>query len=178
MAYENFPLAIALRVGTLGGLTLTYTGIRRFDLSRTSLETLVKEVAARDFTWPKPVVKGKLRTALSIHVDQPQTTLVFVLDPQLHVEFAAKPILAASELAEQALSDVRLWPQRGDKGGPLIASVAADCSKLTGHGDVKFNLAVDNVGQLDGEPYRTPIFIDPDWPWPDTSGGIGGGGPP
>jgi hypothetical protein len=169
--------AIALLVGTRGGLALNYQGIRRFDLSETSLEKVIDEVSCPKYEWKEPVV-GTLTTALSIANDKPLVTLIFVLAPNLQAQFASKPILAGCERAQKALRDIKLWPQPSDTGGPQTVSVTADSRNLEGEGDVKFSLAVDNIGVLEKQSYRTPIFIDPEWPYPPTGGGVGGGGPP
>ncbi len=175
-------LAIALHVSSTGGLAVQYTGIRRFDLTTCSIADVVKDLSDAEFRWKKPSF-GKMNTALTINVDKPTTALIFVLDPSLDAEFSNSlpPFFASDMRSARALCNPTLWPACSETRGAVhIASVITNMDAVKEPGDIAFNIALDNVGvtAIDGQPYRTPIIIDPDFPHPPAHGGVGGGGPP
>lgn len=178
MVSHETDLALGLLIVSRGGLRLEYGGIRRFDLGKTPLEEVTRAVAADDFPWDEPKF-GDMTTALTIGIEQPVTTLIFVLDPSLDAHFSKSPVQPGNELGKMAIRDVRLWPVKGAESAPRVVSLIADSRSLTGKGTVKFNLAVENVGEIGPErrPFRTPIIIDPDYPHPPTGGGTHGGFP-
>jgi hypothetical protein len=173
-------LAIALRMAAKQGLSVQYTGICRFDLTQTRIEQVVAEIASPGFKWKEPKF-GKMKSALTIGVDQPETVVIFVLDDSLDAEFSdsVPALFVADDASAQQLCNVRIWQERpGQYGGATIASVTTLFKAKKS--DVEFAIALDNVGVThpDRQPYRTPIIIDPDMRHPPEGGGVGGGGPP
>lgn len=173
-------LAIALQIVSRGGLALQIGGIHRFSLKDTGIECIVRDVSDPKFAW-REVKFGKMKSALTIRVDQPQMALVFVLDPSLEAVFSDSlpPFFAGNERSKAGLCNARTWEAGASDAGPRVGSLITDFDRCMGEGMVSFNMALDNVGTVGttGEYYRTPIIIDPDVPWPPEGGGMGGGPP-
>jgi hypothetical protein len=172
-------LAIALQIVSRGGLAIQIGGIHRFSLKEHDLERIVDAVADPKFSW-RDVKFGKMKSALTIGVDQPQMALIFVLDPSLEAVFSDSlpPFFAGNEGSKLGLCNARTWDAGATEVGPRVGSLVTDLSHC-GEGAVSFNMALDNVGVVgaSGEHYRTPIIIDPEIPWPPEGGGVGGGPP-
>jgi hypothetical protein len=173
-------LAIALQIVSRGGLAVQIGGIHRFSLKEHSLEKIVDEVVDAKFRW-RDVKFGKMKSALTIAVDQAQMALIFVLDPSLEAVFSDSlpPFFAGNSSSKVGLCNGRTWDAGAGEAGPRVGSLITDLGRCDGEGMVSFNMALDNVGVVGdtGEHYRTPVIIDPDLPWPPTGGGMGGGPP-
>jgi hypothetical protein len=162
--------ALAFKITSLGGLAVVFDSFAKIDLWHTSLAEAVKNVAEQRVKWEAPPVNGPLRSALSVPVVEPQTALIFILDEKLNAVFssALPPIFVGDARSEDGMCNAQTWCDGETSDGPRIATVITNLEKVGGHGDIRFNLALDNVGVLGKEPYRTPIIIDPDMPWPPT----------
>ncbi len=173
-------LAIALQIVSHGGMALKIGGIHRFSLKEADIDQIVERVASPKFAW-REVKFGKMQSALTIGVDQPQMALIFVLDPSLDAVFSDSlpPFFPGNGRSKDGLCNARTWDAGATEAGPRIGSLVTDLDRCDGEGMVSFNMALDNVGTLgnSGEHYRTPIIVDPDVPWPPEGGGMGGGPP-
>jgi hypothetical protein len=173
-------LAIALQIVSRGGLSVQIGGIHRFSLKEHRIEQVVEQVADPKFVW-REVKFGKMKSALTIAVDQPQMAVIFVLDPSLEAVFSDSmpAFFAGNSRSKAGLCNARTWDAGATEAGPRVGSLVTDLDRCESNGMVSFNMALDNVGILGstGEYYRTPIVVDPDMPWPPTGGGMGGGPP-
>jgi hypothetical protein len=173
-------IAIALQIVSRGGLAVQIGGIHRFSLKEASLDEIVAKVADPKFTW-REVKFSKMKSALTIGVDQPQMALIFVLDPSLDAVFSDSlpAFFAGNDRSKTGLCNARTWDAGAEAAGPRVGSLVTDFDRCLGEGMISFNMAIDNIGILgdSGEHYRTPIIIDPELPWPPTGGGVGGGPP-